>query len=223
MPDAAPTTVYVFDAYGTLFDVHSAVARHRGAIGPQADRLSQLWRSKQLEYSWTRSLMGRYRDFWSLTEDALEFAATATAVELAGDVRKALLDAYRTLDAYPEVPSVLGALRERGARTAILSNGSLAMLEAAIDAADLGGLLDAALSVDFLKIYKTAPEAYRLVGARFGCAAAEVSFQSSNRWDVAGAKAFGFRTVWINRTGAPDEYADLPPDRTLASLEGLLD
>lgn len=218
---AAPL-VYVFDAYGTLFDVHSAVARHRAAIGPEADRLSALWRTKQLEYTWTRSLMSRYRDFWALTEEALDFGIAATAVNVAAELRDDLLDAYRTLDAYPEVPGVLAVLKARGAATAILSNGTPKMLGAAIEAAGIGDLLDAVLSVDPLKLFKTAPRAYGLVGERFGCEPEEVSFQSSNRWDIAGASAFGFRTVWINRPGAPDEYGDLPPDRVLSGIDGLL-
>jgi 2-haloacid dehalogenase len=214
-------SVYVFDAYGTLFDVHSAVARHRGAVGPKADVLSETWRTKQLEYAWTRTLMGRYRDFWALTEEALDVAA-ARVGGLAPELRVLLLDAYLELAAYPEVAGVLTALRARGAKTAILSNGSPDMLDAAISAAGLAPLLDAALSVDPLRLFKTDPRAYALVGERFGAAPHEVSFQSSNRWDVAGAAAFGFRTVWINRAGAPDEYADLPPERVLDSLGGLL-
>jgi 2-haloacid dehalogenase len=214
--------VYVFDAYGTLFDVHSAVARHRDAVGPKADVLSETWRAKQLEYAWTRTLMGRYRDFWTLTEEALD-AAAAKAGGLAPELRILLLDAYLELAAYPEVAGVLSALKARGAKTAVLSNGSPDMLEAAIASAGLGPLLDAALSVDALRLFKTDPRAYALVSERFGAARNEVSFQSSNRWDVAGATAFGFRTVWINRAAAPDEYADLPPERVLGSLEGLLD
>lgn len=221
MNDVAEPRVFVFDAYGTLFDVHSAVARHREAIGEEADRLSALWRVKQLEYSWTRSLMSRYRDFWTLTEEALDFAIGSTVGEIPGRLRDELLDAYRTLDAYPEVPGVLAALKARGAATGILSNGSPEMLRQAVDAAGIGEMLDAVLSVDALQLYKTAPRAYRLVDERFGCSPSEVSFQSSNRWDIAGARAYGFRTVWINRTGAPDEYPDLPPDRLLAGLEGL--
>ncbi len=213
--------VYVFDAYGTLFDVHSAVARSRDAIGPAADRLSELWRVKQLEYSWTRSLMGHYADFWALTEQALDYAIAATGGAIEPSTRAALLDAYRTLDAYPEVAATLTRLRAAGAGTAILSNGSEAMLASAVDAAGLAGSFDAVLSVHAAGIFKTAPRAYELVGARFGAQPHEVSFQSSNRWDIAGAKAFGFRAVWINRSGAPDEYADLAPDDVLADLSGL--
>ena len=214
--------LYVFDAYGTLFDVHSAVARHRDAVGPEAARLSEIWRAKQLEYSWVRSLMGAYRPFWTLTEEALDFAlARVPAVDRT--VKPALLDAYQHLGAYPEALSVLQALKARGARTAVLSNGSPQMLDSAVTSAGLKGVLDACLSVDVLKTYKTAPQVYRMALDHFGVEADEVSFQSSNRWDIAGAAAFGFRTVWINRSGAPDEYPDLAPDRILSDLSGLLE
>ena len=213
--------LYVFDAYGTLFDVHSAVARHRDAIGPQAERMSQLWRAKQLEYTWVRSLAGRYRDFAALTEEALDFAA-ASCGGISPPARTALLEAYRTLDAYPDAKPVLAALKARGAKTAILSNGTPAMLAAAVQSAGLDGLLDACLSIDALRIFKTAPAAYGLVEAHFGMAPAAVSFQSSNRWDIAGAAAFGFHCMWINRTGAPDEYGDQSPERIFDSLTGLL-
>ena len=214
--------LYVFDAYGTLFDVHSAVARHREAVGPEADRLSDVWRAKQLEFTWTRTLMGAYKPFWSLTEEALDFAlARVPAVDRA--VKPALLDAYKTLGAYPEVREVLEGLKARGAETAILSNGSPQMLDSAVTSAGLKPVLDACLSVDVLKTYKTEPKVYQMVLDHFEAEASDVSFQSSNRWDIAGAVAFGFRSVWINRSGAPDEYADLSPDRVLPSLAGLLE
>ena len=212
--------VYVFDAYGTLFDVHAAVRRHRDAVGPDADQVSAIWRQKQLEYSWVRSLAGRYRDFWALTEDALDVALAGTP-SAPRAMRQPLLDAYRTLDAYPEVIDVLTQLRDAGARTAILSNGSPEMLEMAVTAARIGDLLDEVLSVDPLSAFKPLPAVYELVTTRFRVFPEAVSFQSSNRWDVAGASAFGFRTVWINRAGAPDEYGDMPPAVTLPSLTGL--
>lgn len=212
--------LYVFDAYGTLFDVHAAVRRNAAAVGPDAALLSAIWRTKQLEYSWTRALAGAYRDFWSLTEEALDYAF-AKVPTAARDSRAALLDAYRTLDAYAEVIDVLSSLRAAGAKTAILSNGSPSMLEQAVAAAGIGALLDAVLSVDSLGVYKPLPDVYELVTTEFRVFPAAVSFQSSNRWDVAGATRFGFRTVWINRTGEPDEYADMPPAVTLSSLNGL--
>ncbi|HEX4765455.1 MAG TPA: haloacid dehalogenase type II [Lichenihabitans sp.] len=213
-------SLYVFDAYGTLLDVHSAVMRHGEEIGEEAARLSELWRTKQLEYSWVRSLMGRYRDFQVLTEAALDHAI-ARHGGLARGLREKLLDAYADLDAYPDARPALSALKRAGARTAILSNGSPAMLERAVGASGLRDCLDASLSVDALQVFKTDPRVYGLVGARFGTAPGEVVFVSSNRWDVAGATAYGFETYWINRAGLPDEYEDLPPKAVLGSLAEL--
>lgn len=213
--------VYAFDAYGTLFDVHAAVGRHRAEIGPQADRLSEIWRAKQLEYTWVRTHMGAYRDFRALTAEALDFAA-ARCGGITPPARSALLDAYERLDAYADVKPALMALKTAGVKTAILSNGTPAMLESAMEAAGIAGLIDACLSVDALRAFKAVPAVYELVTRRFGCLPGEVSFQSSNRWDIAGAVKFGFDGVWINRTGQPDEYADLAPSRVLPGLAGLL-
>lgn len=214
-------TAFVFDAYGTLFDVHAAVRRLAGRIGPDGQMLSEIWRAKQLEYSWTRSLMGAYVDFWQLTEQALDFAFRK--VPSADPVhRTELLDAYWKLDCYPEVPSVLRALKAEGARLAILSNGSPAMLESAVRSAALDQILDDVFSVDALSRFKTDPAVYDLVTTAWRLYPNAVSFQSSNRWDVAGATKFGFHTAWINRTGQPDEYFDLRPNVILPSLEGLL-
>ena len=215
-------TCYVFDAYGTLFDVHSAVARHSAKVGENAARVSEIWRNKQLEYSWTRSGMGQYRDFWALTEEALDFAL-ASVPGTNRNARKALLDAYMQLDCYQEVPGVLKALKERGTRTAILSNGSPDMLHSAVSSAGLDAVLDEVFSVHPLMVFKTSPETYRMVTDYWKIERERVSFQSSNRWDIAGAAAFGFDCAWINRTGQPDEYGDLPPSRVLKDLRGLLE
>ena len=216
-------SAYVFDAYGTLFDVHAAVRRHVTELDPQrAQRLSELWRQKQLEYTWIRALAGRYRDFAALTGEALDFAIAVVAPEVA-PLRAQLMAAYHELDAYPEVPMVLAELKRRGARTAILSNGTPAMIAAAVRAAGIGGLLDAVLSVDSVPTYKTDQRVYRLAVDALGVAAAEVSFQSSNRWDIAGAVAFGFPSVWVNRAGNPDEYPDLKPRAVVRNLGELLD
>lgn len=214
-------SVFVFDAYGTLFDVHSAVRRHSRAVGPDAERLSALWRAKQLEYSWVRTLMGRYLDFWTLTEQALDYALAATP-SVDPDLRNDLLSAYRSLDAYPEVPGLLTELKQEGRQLAILSNGSSDMLESAVRSAGLAGLFDAILSADAIRAYKTVGQVYDLVETHFRVYPEAVSFQSSNRWDVAGAAAYGFRAVWINRFGQPDEYGDLAPAAVLPSLDGLL-
>lgn len=213
---------YVFDAYGTLFDVHAAVRRHATAIGPDAPALSDLWRVKQLEYTWVTSLMGQYRDFRALTEDALDFCL-ARFPGVDKGLRADLLDAYRKLDCFAEVSEVLETLRKTGARIAILSNGTPTMLDEAVAAAGIGHLIDDIFSVDPLKIYKTAPAAYALVTSTYKIAAPDIAFQSSNRWDIAGAKAFGFQCHWINRSGAPNEYDDFAPDKVLSSLSGLVE
>ncbi len=213
-------SVYAFDAYGTLFDVHAAVRRHAEALGPDAPRFSETWRAKQLEYTWVRSLAGRYRDFWSLTEESLDFCFAAfPSADRA--LRPKLLEAYRRLDCYQEVPELIRTLRREGRQLAILSNGTPEMLQAAVSAAGLDGSFDAILSVDPISIYKTDARVYDLVTTHFRVYPDAVSFQSSNRWDVAGAAAYGFRAVWINRSGAPDEYPDMTPAAVLPSLEGL--
>ncbi|WP_288586717.1 haloacid dehalogenase type II [uncultured Methylobacterium sp.] len=224
MPLPAPldrAEAVVFDAYGTLLDVHSAVQRHAAAIGPRSQALSETWRQKQLEYSWVLSLCGRYAPFWTLTERALDFAL-ARHPDIDAGVRDALLTAYRSLDAYEEVPDTLDALRRAGLKTAILSNGDPAMLGAAVAAAGLTGRLDAVLSVDPAGIFKTAPRAYDLAPQALAVERERIVFLSSNRWDIAGAAAYGFAPVWVNRTGQPDEYPDLAPVRVIRSLDGLL-
>jgi 2-haloacid dehalogenase len=215
--------VFVFDAYGTLFDVHAAAERHQEAIGPKWQQLSQTWRTKHIEYTWVHSLSGRPVSFWDLAQRSLDTAIASVGGAVSADVQGKLLAAYRTMDAYPEVVDVLAALKARGARLAILSNGDPDMLDDAVRAAKLGSLFDAVLSVTAAGIFKPAPAVYRLATERFGCAPRDISFQSSNRWDIAGAKAFGFHAVWINRTRAPDEYPDLQPDRVVRDLRGLLD
>lgn len=214
-------SAYIFDAYGTLFDVHAAVRRHAADIGPDGQLLSEVWRAKQLEYSWVRTLMGAYVDFWQLTEQALDFALLKVP-SADPTLRSKLLEAYWCLDCYPEVPAVLRGLKDSGARLAILSNGSPAMLEAAVRSAGLDLILDEIFSVDSVRRFKTDQSVYDLVASSWRLYPEAISFQSSNRWDIAGAAKFGCRTVWINRSGQPDEYKDLPPSLILPSLEGLL-
>ena len=210
-------SVYVFDVYGTLLDGNSAVLRHAEDVGSEAARLAELWRTKQLEYSWVRSLMGRRRDFQALTEEALDFAAERCG-GIAPDLRARLLEAYAELDAFPDARPALEALKRNGSRIAVLSNGTAAMLARALQSAGLDGAIDASLSADDADAFKTDPRVYTLVLARFGVEPGEVRLVSSNRWDVAGATAFGFRAYWVNRAGMPDEYRDLPPARVLRSL-----
>jgi 2-haloacid dehalogenase len=211
---------FVFDAYGTLFDVHAAISRHRAAVGPDAEGFSVLWRTKQLEYTWTNTLAGRYSDFWTLTEQALDFCL-ARFPSVNKSLRATLLDAYLTLDAYPDARAILRDLKARGDKTGILSNGSPAMLAKAIEAAGIKDLLDVSLSIDSLRMYKPRAEVYAMVTQAFGCKPADVMVVSSNRWDIMGAGTFGFRTAWINRTNMPDEYGAPAPTIVLSDLTGL--
>lgn len=214
------SSIFIFDAYGTLFDVHAAIARHREKVGPDADRLSALWRTKQLEYTWTLTLAGHYADFWILTERALDFAlASFPAVDKS--LKSSLLDAYFRLDAFPDARAILSALKGRGHKTGILSNGSPSMLKGAVDNAAVGADLDVVLSVDVLKMFKPRPEVYALVTNHFKCRPSDVAFVSSNRWDVMAGVSFGFRTFWINRAKLPNEYPDFPPAQTLSELGAL--
>ncbi len=210
----------VFDAYGTLFDVHASARRHHGALGEHADAVSQLWRTKQLEYSWLRSLMGRYVEFWQLTADALDFALERHGIDDRA-LRDRLLDAYLELDPYPEVRDVLVALEGRAVPCAILSNGSPAMLDAAVRSSGLGDLLTAVLSVDELRRFKPDPAVYQLAVDRLGVPAGSILFLSSNAWDAAGAASFGFEVAWVNRTGQPAERLGQPPHHQVRDLRAV--
>lgn len=211
---------FVFDAYGTLFDVHAAIARERARIGPDADRLSELWRSKQLEYAWNLTLRDRYEDFWTLTKRALDFAL-ARFPHIDRRIKASLLETYRKLDAFPDARDALAALKGKGLSTAILSNGSPAMLEAAVAAAGLGALLDHVISVDAIKTYKPRRAVYQLAIDALGFPAAEIAFVSSNRWDVAGAGDAGLGAIWINRGRATEEYVEARPAAVIFDLAGL--
>ncbi len=218
--------VAVFDAYGTLLDVHSAMARHAGRIGPDWPRVSRDWRAKQLEYTWVRSLAGplHHWDFSRVTDAALAFVAARHGI-VDADLLAQLRAAYRALDAYPEVRGMLAALRAAGWRTAILSNGAPAMLGEGVAAAGLTDVLDAVLSVEPVGVFKPDPRVYRLATARFGVAPDDIVFTSSNAWDAFRALEFGFRVIWVNRDGQPDEYGlrgRVTEVADLSSLPGLL-
>lgn len=215
----------IFDAYGTLFDVHSAVMRNASEVGECAEALSELWRQRQLEYSWTRALMGRYADFWEITDEALEFALKKYQLEGRAGLKGKLMGAYWELSAYPDAGETLLALKAMGLKLAILSNGTAGMLDAALKASGLSTLLDACLSVDDLKIYKPDPRIYQMACDRLDVRPDEVCFVSSNAWDIGGAGAFGFNAVRINRHGAPLEYEFAPLRgqlQRLAELPALL-
>jgi 2-haloacid dehalogenase len=211
----------VFDAYGTLLDVHSAMARHAAQLGAEWQTLSQEWRQKQIEYTWVRSLAGpaHHRDFARLTDEALAFVAEKHGID--ATLLPELRSAYRDLQAYPEVPAMLEKLREAGIPRAILSNGEPQMLAEGVRAAKLEALLDDVMSVERVGVYKPDPRAYQLAEERFAAPAARIVFVSSNPWDAFGAASHGFRAVWINRTSQPEEYALRGRASELPDLAGL--
>ena len=213
----------VFDAYGTLFDFASAASR---ADVPEDRRaaLTTLWRDKQIQYAWLRTLENRYADFWQVTGDALDFALESLDLE-SPRLRERLMDLYLGLEPFPEVPAVLSTLRAAGFRTAILSNGSPMMLEALVKRSGLEAMFDAVLSADAVRAFKTHPDVYQYALDSLGLTAPQITFQSSNAWDAWGASDFGMRVVWCNRYGQRRERLPGSPDfeiRTLAELPALL-
>jgi 2-haloacid dehalogenase len=209
----------VFDAYGTLFDVHSVIRLCDDLWPGKGAALSQTWRTKQLEYTWLRSLMDRYEDFASVTQDALRYACASLGVALDSAHAARLMEAYRRLATFPDVAATLDRLST--IRLAILSNGSPAMLEPMVFNAGLQGRIPDVLSVDAVKTYKPSPRVYQLAVDRLGIPAKAIGFVSSNAWDACGAKAFGFTVFWINRTGAPMDELGAPPDHVMRSLSDL--
>lgn len=198
--------MFVFDAYGTLLDVDAAAREAAAEPGMEALKENWLpiakgWRERQLRYSWLCSMMGKYDDFWELTIRALDTTLEEHALASNDKVRARLLSLYSELSAYQEVPEVLANLKAAGHRLAVLSNASPSMLVKALDAAGISEWFDELLSVDVLKCYKPTPAVYQLIPERFDCKPSDVTFFSSNNWDVSGAGAFGFKTIWVNRTG----------------------
>ena len=214
----------VFDAYGTLFDFASAASRCAEVPEDRRAALTTLWRDKQLQYAWLRTLENRYADFWQVTADALDFALESLDLETSS-LRERLMDLYLGLEPFPEVPGVLATLREAGFKTAILSNGSPPMLKALVERARLDTMFDAVLSADAVGVFKTHPKVYQYALDSLGLPAGAISFQSSNAWDAHGASDFGMRVVWCNRYGQRRERLPGKPDfeiRTLAELPALL-
>jgi len=212
----------VFDAYGTLLDFNSAVMHCADEIGPDAARLSEMWRQKQLQYTWLRSLMRDHADFWQVTGEALDFSLAALGIDNPA-LRDRLMALFRELDAFPEVPDTLTRLKDAGMRTAILSNGAPEMLDAAVKANGLDALLDDVQSVEDVGVFKPDPRVYQLSVDRLGVAKENICFLSSNGWDAAGAGSFGFRVVWINRYGQPVEHLPARPDAEIDTLSPLPD
>jgi 2-haloacid dehalogenase len=216
-PVLASTEICVFDAYGTLYDFNSAVDRHRAAIGPKADALSEMWRTKQIQYTWLRNSMGAYAPFWQVTGEALDNCLAAHGI-VDRTVREKLMGAYLALDPFPEVSDMLDRLKQAGLRLAILSNGNPAMLDPMVEASGLADRFEAVLSVDAAKVFKVDPRTYRLVEARLGVTPDKVCFLSSNCWDAHGAAHFGFRTVWVNRGSLPEDNL---PGRVVTQIKDL--
>jgi 2-haloacid dehalogenase len=214
----ATAQAFVFDAYGTLFDVHSVVAALR-EVTPDAEAVSLQWRAKQLEYTWLRSLMGRYVDFWAVTDEALRFALKHHRVRLTSDQRTTMLNAYLRLSAYPDIPATLAALAPRPC--AMLSNGSPRMLEAAVASSGLVGKFTHLLSADLVKVYKPHPRVYELAPKALGLAREAIVFVSSNSFDVMGARAYGFQVAWINRAQAEADDLGIAADIVLSRLDQL--
>ncbi|MGJ8544409.1 MAG: haloacid dehalogenase type II [Sulfitobacter sp.] len=223
-----PITTCVFDAYGTLFDV-AAAAREAAAeddfahIRQDWPQIAEHWRLKQLQYSWLRAVTRTHDDFWKVTQQGLDWALEKTGHHGDTALRERLLQLYWELSAYPEVPPMLAALKAAGMNTAILSNGSPAMLRGAVDSAGVDGVLDALLSVESVGIFKPDPRVYDLVGATFGCAKDEVLFVSSNGWDAGAATGYGFTTAWVNRGGDPVDRLPWTPAHTFSDLTGIPD
>jgi len=210
----------VFDAYGTLFDFAAAAKGCRDVLGDGIDKLTALWRDKQLQYTWLRGLQGRHADFWQVTGDALDFALETLGIDKPG-LRERLMNLYLTLAAFPEVPPVLRSLKAAGLTNAILSNGSPPMLRAAVANAGLGELLDHTLSVEEVGVYKPHPKVYQLAVDRLALVPGAILFLSSNAWDAHAASAFGLGVVWCNRYGQGRERLPGAPDREIRSLAEL--
>ena len=210
----------VFDAYGTLFDVHSAVGKHRQRLGDVADPVSMMWRTKQLEYTWLRSLMAAYTDFWQVTADALDYALETNNID-DESLRNDLLQAYLQLEAYAEVPATLKRLQDSGISCSILTNGSPDMIKAAVDSAGLSDVITHSFSVESVGIFKPDARVYQLAVDGLGVSADQICFQSSNSWDAVGAAHFGFHVAWINRFGQRRERLPAQPDVELTELTGL--
>ena len=220
-------TTCIFDAYGTLFDVSAAARQAASEPGNEAladiwPRLASDWRLKQLQYTWLRAITGAHADFWQVTQEGLDWALEAAGVAHPA-LRERLLALYWELSAYPEVPTMLAALKQAGKNVAILSNGSPDMLDGAVQSAGIGALLDDVLSVESVGVFKPHPSVYDLVGQRFGCDRSEVLFVSSNGWDAGAATGYGFTTAWVNRASEPVDRLPWVPAHVLDDLTGIPD
>jgi 2-haloacid dehalogenase len=216
-----PIKALVFDAYGTLFDVHSVIALCDELFPGQGAQLSQTWRAKQLEYTWLKSLMERYQDFDKVTEAALKFACKSLELDCPPETRKRLMQAYLHLKPYPEVKETLASMSH--CKLAILSNGSPRMLKALVKNNGMTKAFDKVISVDEIKIFKPSPKVYALAAKKLKVKKNEIGFVSSNFWDICGAASFGLRTFWINRAGNPQDELGFEPYAVVTRLTDLME
>jgi 2-haloacid dehalogenase len=220
----SPSPIFVFDAFGTLFDVHSAARENAVALGDQAARVSEIWRAKQLEYTWIYARADRrcglvIPPFREVTRLSLHYALRVCGLDVA--LAPGVLESYQHLAPFPEVPGALKRLKDSGAKLAILSNADTDMLEDLVTNASLDGVFEYLISTRAAGTFKPSPRVYALATEVYNCEPAAITFVSSNRWDIAGGKAFGFKTIWVNRSGLPDEYPDLPADQTVPDLSAI--
>jgi 2-haloacid dehalogenase len=208
----------IFDAYGTLFDVHSVASLAEQLFPGKGDALSLLWRQKQLEYSWLRAMSSKYKPFWDITRDALRFSAARLALPLGPELEARLMNQYSRLSAFPENLSALRAMKAAGLALGILTNGNRDMIDASIRSAGMTGIFDHVLSSETVTTFKTSDAIYALGPKAFGCTAREILFVSSNCWDAIASHWYGYPSFWINRLGAPLEQLDTEPDYTGATL-----
>jgi 2-haloacid dehalogenase len=221
--DMAQPLAVLFDAYGTLFDVYGVGLLAEQMFAGQGNALAQLWRDKQIEYTRLSSMSGRYRPFWDLTRAGLRFAVQRLNLDCDGQAEERLMNQYRHLAAFPENRELLQALKARGIRAGILSNGDPPMLDAAIQSAGFAGLIDPVLSAHSVRRFKTDAAVYDLGPAALSLPAEKILFVSSNGWDAIGATWYGYTTLWVNRAGLPMEQLDTQPTRTGSSLRDVLD
>ncbi len=215
------TKAVVFDAYGTLFDVNSAAEKCKEKIGDKWELFSNFWRTTQLEYTWLRSLMKRHKDFWQITEDSLD--KSMKVFDINNNMKKELLDLYKVLSPYPEVKEVLTNLKNKNFKLAILSNGTYTLLNELVNSNKLNDLFDDLFSIEEVKIYKPDPKVYDIPVNKYNIKRNEVTFLSSNTWDVSGGGNYGYNSVWVNRSQSHFDNLDYHPKNEIGNLSQLLD
>ncbi|MGC1440813.1 MAG: haloacid dehalogenase type II [Burkholderiaceae bacterium] len=220
---SSPFKAVVFDAYGTLFDVHSVASLGEQLFPGKGDALSQLWRQKQLEYSWLRAMSGKYKPFWEITGDALQFSAARLGLGMTAEQSSQLMNQYSSLSAFPENLGALREMKDAGLKLGILTNGNIDMIAVSIRSSGMTGLFDQVLSSETVETFKTTDPIYSLAPKAFDCNASEILFVSSNCWDAIGSRWFGFTSFWINRAGAPLDVLDTEPNFTGTLLTEVLE